>query len=144
MRDGAELAAVLETVGRMFGYSLVAGAAVAALAGLFILLFRIPARATLVASGRERREKDLRASIILNGVYTNGIWDGSYKVEDVVQFTTREGEEVRISARRGLFGDPVGLVWYSPSNPRRVTTKSPLACFAVAGAFLATAAALSW
>ena len=60
----------MDTVEQLVGYSLFG---IAAVAGLLILLFRTPAKATVLTDGGQRAEKDLRASIILNGVYTNGV-----------------------------------------------------------------------
>ncbi len=144
MRSGPQIPSVLDAVGQLFSYALLVAAAVAALVGLFILLFRIPARAKLVIDGRHRAEKDLRASIILNGVYTNGVKSADYKVDDTLQFVTRTGEKVQVGVRRPMSRDPATLIWYSPRDPKRVTTRSPLRFFAFASACLATAIWLRW
>lgn len=144
MRSRLEVLDVVETVEQLFSYSLLVAATAAALVGLFILLFRIPAKAKLLIDGRQQGEKDLRASIISNGVYTNGVKFAEHEVDDVLQFVTQTGEKVRVGMRRSMSRDPATLIWYSPTNPNRVTTRSPLRCFGFASACLAAAIWLRW
>jgi len=135
----AQMPHILESVELVLAYALAGAAAAAATCGLFILLFRLPARATVVTNGRQQAEKDLRGSIILNGVYTNEVKFASFRVDDVLRFVTHAGEEHRVEVQRPMSRDPAALIWYSPANPRRFTTRNPLSCFALAAGCLATA-----
>lgn len=139
--------AALGTLEQIVGHALWGLAAIAALAGLFILLFRIPARTAVLFDGAKAERRNIRGAIILNGVHTV---DGGYatlfgiKVEDLLLFHTREGEEVRVVVRRRYRSEPAALIWYSARNPRRATTRNPLACFALAFACAVTATWLRW
>lgn len=144
MRGRAEVPHVLQTIEQLIGYSLLGMAAAAALTALFILLFRVPAKATVVSDGRQRTEQDLRASIILNGVYTNEVRLAPCRVDDVLQFSTATGEEIRVGAKRSMSRYPATLIWYSPADPKRFTALSPLRCLALAAACAATAIWLRW
>lgn len=62
-------------------------------------------------------------------------------VEDGIAFATQDGKEIRVTVRRwAAVHDDSLLVWYSPGDPRRVTTNGPFTWGAWALASLATAA----
>lgn len=144
MRSAAELEAMLEAIERLIGYSLLGIAIVSALGGLYILFFRVPAKAIVVTNGRASAEKNLRGAVIGNGVYTNDAGLTSCTAEDLLQFSTDAGDELRVSVQRRMSQDPAGLVWYSPANPRRFTTRNPLHCFTLAIASVVTFIWLRW
>lgn len=63
-------------------------------------------------------------------------------VNDEIAFVTRDGREMRVTARRRAApGDALPLIWYCASDPRRIATVGPLAWF---GWSLASAATLLW
>lgn len=135
---------IIETIEQLVAYSLFGVAVATVLCGLCILLFWVPARVTVITNGRERAEKDLQASIILNGVYTNGVKYSSYKIDDLLQFSTEAGEDIRVAVRRSISRDPASLIWYSPAVPQRFTTRNPIRCFVLAAACVTTAVLLRW
>jgi hypothetical protein len=144
MRGEEAGAPVLETAERLLAYGLwgIAGAAV--LFGLFTLLFRTPAKATVIFDAAKSASVNARAAIISNGVHTTEIPAYPFLVEDLVQFSTRAGEDIRLTLRRRFRSDPPSLVWYSAANPRRVIAINPLRCFAFACGCGITALWLRW
>lgn len=101
-----------------------------------ILRFRVPAKAKLVHDGYRRARRDRNAAVFLRERAPMPL-----TVEDVIAFATRDGQAVRVTIRRwAAEHDDSLLIWYSPSDPRRVTATGPLS-WAVRGlAALGTAA----
>jgi hypothetical protein len=144
MRGEAAGAPVLETAEQLLAYGLWGVAAVAVLFGLHTLLFRIPAKAIVIFDAAKSASANARAAIISNGVHTTEIRAYPFLVEDLVQFSTRSGEDIRLTLRRRFRSDPPELVWYSAANPRKVSAINPLHCFGFACACSITALWLRW
>ena len=135
---------LLERVEHLAGGALWATAAVAFLAAIFLLLCRVPARAAVIFDGAKACRRTSREAIILNGVHNVERPLYPWLVDDLVQFQTRDGQEIRVTMRRRFRSDPPSLVWYAPANPRRVTALSPLRCFGFACLCMASAIWLGW
>lgn len=133
---------VLEAAAQWFGYSLLGLAAYLAMSGAFTLLFRAPAKVTVVSDGLRRANQLSRASILLNGVYTQHIPYRPARVTDVVSFIPKGDSEIRVEVRRWSHSDKPTLIWYLPENPRRVTIRNPIKCLGLACACVAIAASL--
>lgn len=127
-----DTAIIQETAAQWFGYGLLGLAVFFVISGAFTLLFWVPAKATIVSDGVRGADRLSRASILLNGVYTQHVPYRPARVTDVVSFSPRGASEIRVEVRRWSHSDTTSLIWYSPRNHRRVTSKSPIKCLGLA------------
>ncbi len=139
--EATSLAGVLE---QLAAWGLCTAAAMAFLAAAFLLLFRVPAKTVVIFDGAKAYRRSLRGAIVLNGVHNAEQPIYPRSVEDMVQFTTREGQEIRATVRRGYWSGPASLIWYAPADPRHVTARSPLRCVGFAVLCIVTAVWLRW
>ena len=135
---------LVERAEQLAGYGLCFAAAVAVLTGVFILLFRSPAKAKVIFNGSKADRRTSRAALISNGVHTVEQRLYPWLAEDLMQFRTGAGQEIRLSMRRRFRSEPPTLIWYAAADPRRATAISPVKCLAFACLCAATALCLRW
>ncbi len=121
-------------------YALLVSAGLCAGRSLAILWFRKPARAGLIYDDFKRSARARDAAVFLSerAPMPN-------TVQDLVAFTTADGEEIRVTKRRLAvpLSSPI-LVWYLPSNPKSIAIMGPLAWLGWTLAMLGSFAWLRW
>ena len=113
---------------------LVVAAAICMMRAAFVLIFRVPAKATLTYDGY-RRMCEARNSAVLLAERP----PMPYTVEDAIAYSTAEGRKMHVTIRRyAKSHDRTFLVWYSPRRPENVSTNGPFYWFGWAFACLGT------
>ena len=124
----------METIERLGTLGLAAAGILCMLRAAFVLIFRVPARATLAYDGY-RRMCEARNSAVLLAERA----PMPFTVEDAIAFSTAEGRKMHVTVRRyAQPHDRTLLVWYSPRRPTKVSTTGPLYWFGCSLACLGT------
>jgi hypothetical protein len=113
---------------------LVVAAVMCTMRAAFVLIFRVPAKATLTYDGYRRMSEARNSAVLLAERPPM-----PYTVEDGIAFSTAEGRKMRVTVRRyAKPRDRTLLVWYSPRRPENVSTGGPFYWFAWALGCLGT------
>jgi hypothetical protein len=122
---------ILESTGTAI---LLVAAIICMMRAAFVLVFRVPARATLTYDGYRRMCEARNSAVIVTERPPM-----PYTVEDSIAFSTVEGRKMHVIVRRyAKPRDRTLLVWYSPRRPENVSTNGPLYWFARSLACLGT------
>jgi hypothetical protein len=122
---------ILESTGTAI---LLVAAVICMMRAAFVLVFRVPAKATLTYDGY-RRMCEARNSAIL----VTERAPMPYTVEDAIAFSTAEGRKMHVTVRRyAKPRDRTLLVWYSPRRPGNISTAGPFYWFTRSLACLGT------
>jgi hypothetical protein len=122
------------TIERLGTLALATASLFCTLRAAFLMLFRVPAKATLTYDGY-RRMCEARNSAVL----VTERPPMPFTVEDSVAFSTAEGRKMHVAVLRyAKPRDRTLIVWYSPRRPENVSTNGPLYWFAWAFACLGT------
>ena len=122
------------TIERLGTLALATTALFCALRAAFLLLFRVPAKATRTYDGYRRMCEARNSAVLMTERAPM-----PYTVEDAIAFSTRDGRKMQVTVRRyAKPRDRTLLVWYSPRRPANVSTNGPLYWFGWAFACLGT------
>lgn len=112
----------LQTLERVGSVILLAAAFITMLRAVFILIFKVPAKATMTYDGYRRMCEARNSAVILHERPPM-----PFTVEDAITFSTSDGRKMHVTVRRyARPHDRELLVWYSPSQPHRIATVGPL------------------
>ena len=122
------------TIERLATLALATASLCCTLRAAFLLLFKVPTKATVTHDGY-RRMCEARNSAVLLAERP----PMPFTVEDAIAFSTAAGRKMHVTVRRyAKPRDRTLLVWYSPLRPENISTNGPLYWFSWAFACLGT------